>query len=548
MTTLSRPHPEETRLGDYRLLAPLGEGGMGVVHLAQAPDGRRVALKVLRPEVVGDAEARERLAREVRSLQRISSPRIAEILDSDAHGPRPYVVTRYVPGLSLYHHVAEEGTISGPDLLHFADALAEALQAIHTVGVLHRDVKPTNVVMEGRSPVLIDFGLARVAEDSRLTRTGWLLGTPGYLAPEVLYGDEATPAADVHAWAATVAYAATGRSPYGTGPAMAVMDRVRRGQFDLSGIEKPLRELVRSCLSPEPLERPSVAELRDHLFDLRRPPQSADQSADRSVGRAPDPTREQWTMPFAPVAWPQDAEPTTEPVSAPEEPVTAPTPVSAPVPKAVPGAVPEQAPATRIMPPAEGVAPEPLPVPARSSRGLEVLQLLGLGLVTAAMIAYAPYAGSAVVGLVALVLRTTSVTRERHGRRQWLRGRRRWYDVPATTLSTPGYLVYALAGTLGLMAFALLAALAMLALGYLAGQPVETGLVLAGLGAAPCLWWGPGSGRVREVARRFVVRNSRREFAGWFTLVLCCLGAAVLVGLLLGDGPNWAPAASGPFH
>ena len=165
---------------------------MGVVHLAQGPDGKRVALKVLRPHIVGDREARERLAREVSSLKRISSPRIAEILDADPHGPVPFVVTRYVPGLSLYHHVDEEGPIAGGDLLHFADALAEALQAVHSVGVLHRDIKPTNVLMEGRSPVLIDFGLARVAEDPRLTQTGWLLGTPGYLAPEILYGDDAT--------------------------------------------------------------------------------------------------------------------------------------------------------------------------------------------------------------------------------------------------------------------------------------------------------------------------------------------------------------------
>ena len=537
MTDISGEDDRDDRIGDYRLLALLGEGGMGVVHLAQAPDGRRVALKVLRPDVVGDAEVRERLSREVRSLQRISSPRIAEILDSDAHGPRPYVVTRYVPGLSLYHHVAEEGVVAGADLLHFADALAEALQAIHAVGVLHRDIKPTNVVMEGRSPVLIDFGLARVAEDSRLTRTGWLLGTPGYLAPEVLYGDEASAASDVHAWAATVAYAATGRSPYGTGPAMAVMDRVRRGQFDLSGIEKPVRELIRPCLSPEPLERPSVVELRDSIFDLRRPPQAA-----------PSTPQDQWTMPFAPAVAPVQDEPVTEPVSAaatPEQPMTAP----AAVPQAVPGEVPEQAPATRIMPAAGDVAPEPAPAPEpRGSRALEVLQLLGLGAVAAAMIAYAPYAGSAVVGLGALLLRTVSVTRERHGRRQWMRGRRRWYDVPATTLSTPAYVVYALAGTLGLMAFALLAGLAMFALGYIFGQPVEISLVLAGVGAAPCLWWGPGAGRVREVTRRFVVRNTRREFAAWFTLILCGVGAAVLVGLLLGDGPNWGPAASGPFH
>ena len=294
--------PEETRVGPYRLLAPIGEGGMGVVHLAQAPDGARVALKVLRPHIVGDHEARERLAREVSSLKRITSPRIAEIIDADPHGEVPYVVTRYVPGLSLYHHVAEEGVVEGADLLHFADCLAEALLAVHSVGVLHRDVKPTNVLMEGRSPVLIDFGLARVAEDPRLTQTGWLLGTPGYLAPEILYGDDPSPASDVHAWAATVVYAAAGRPPYGKGPAMAIMDRVRRGEHDLSGIDDAVRRLLREALSPDPLERPSVHELRATIADLGRgqqpqalPPQAA-------------PMPELWTMPFAPAPTPETAQ------------------------------------------------------------------------------------------------------------------------------------------------------------------------------------------------------------------------------------------------
>ena len=105
--------------------------------------------------------------------------------------------------------------------------------------MLHRDIKPSNVLMEGRTPILIDFGLARVADDPKLTHTGWLLGTPGYLAPEILYGDDATAASDVHSWAATVAYAATGRPPFGRGPSMAIMDRVRRGEHDLTGIAGP---------------------------------------------------------------------------------------------------------------------------------------------------------------------------------------------------------------------------------------------------------------------------------------------------------------------
>ena len=220
---------------------------MGVVHLAQARDGRRVALKVLRPHIIGDDEARERLAREVASLRRVRSPRVAEVIDADPWGPTPFVATRYVPGLSLHEHVREEGPLAGEDLRYFAAGLAEAVLAVHSVGVLHRDIKPSNVLLEGRAPVLIDFGLARLADDPRLTVTGWLLGTPGYLAPEILYGDDATTAADVHSWAATVAFAATGRPPFGRGPAMAVMDRVRRGEHELGDLPDEVRPLVEAA-------------------------------------------------------------------------------------------------------------------------------------------------------------------------------------------------------------------------------------------------------------------------------------------------------------
>ena len=170
----------------------------------------------------------------------------------------PYVATRYVPGLSLHQHIREHGPITGPDLRWFAAGLAEAMIAVHQVGVLHRDIKPSNVLLEGRSPVLIDFGLARLAEDPRLTHTGWLLGTPGYLAPEILYGEDATTASDVHAWAATLVFAATGRPPFGTGPAMAIMDRVRRGEHDLTGVPADLLPLVREGLAPDPDDRPTT--------------------------------------------------------------------------------------------------------------------------------------------------------------------------------------------------------------------------------------------------------------------------------------------------
>src|SRR4051794_28713964 len=241
---------------------------MGVVHLARrGPDGERIALKLLRPHVVGDQEARRRLEREVGSLRRIKSRWVAEIVDADPWAPVPYVATRYVPGLSLHDHVHEEGPITGRDLTWFATCLAEGVASVHAVGVLHRDVKPSNVLMEGRTPILIDFGLARVADDPKLTHTGWLLGTPGYLAPEILYGDDASTASDVHSWAATVAFAGTGHPPFGRGPAMAIMDRVRRGEHDLAGLPEDLRSVVAAALDSDPASRPSLDDLRARMSE-----------------------------------------------------------------------------------------------------------------------------------------------------------------------------------------------------------------------------------------------------------------------------------------
>jgi serine/threonine protein kinase len=567
VTSLPDPSPEETSkvlsVGPYRLLAPIGEGGMGVVHLAQGPDGKRVALKVLRPHIVGDAEARERLAREVSSLKRITSPRIAEIVDADPHGAIPYVVTRYVPGLSLYHHVAEEGPVTGADLLHFADCLAEALLAVHSVGVLHRDVKPTNVLMEGRAPVLIDFGLARVAEDPRLTQTGWLLGTPGYLAPEILYGEDASTASDVHSWAATTVFAATGRPPYGKGPAMAIMDRVRRGEHDLSGVDPDLLPILRESLSPEPLQRPSVHELRSFIARLRQRDQVT--APDRGPVRAA-PAPEQWTMPFVAAPTPETARtehvplPTSTPTVPPPGPPTGllgglpvreATPYQQPVP--APAAAPGLPPATRVIP-AEQRRPSHPGQPFTSlqqrdsPRAQRLLQLVGIGALSTAMVAFAPYLGAAFVGVIVLLLRTASVTRQRHGRRRMIRGRARWYDVPKTTLSTPAYLVLAGFGAASLVVVASLVWLALFSLGYLLNQSLPPVLAVAGLGFTASLWWGPGSGRLREMTRGLTRRTARTEFGGWFVVGASLLGTLVLLGLLASVGPNWAPALSAPWR
>ncbi len=177
-----------------------------------------------------------------------------------------------------------------------------------------------------------------------------------------------------------------------------------------------------------------------------------------------------------------------------------------------------------------------------------MLQLLGLGALTGALVAYAPYAGTALVATVVLLLRTASVSRQRHARRRMVRGRPRWYDVPTTTLSMPGYLLLAFFGALTPdRDWRPSAAWRMFSLAYLLGQPVAVGMVMAGLGFAPVLWWGPGSGRLREMTRGLVNRTARSEFGGWLVVAMCALGTAVLLGLLFSGGPNWAPALTAPW-
>ena len=248
--------PGADRLGPDRLVSRLGEGGMGVVHLGLDTHGRAVAIKVLRPHVAYDPEARWRLQREVDTLTRIRSDRVAAVIDSDIAGDRPYLVTRYVAGPSLDDVVTDEGPLSPDQLVLLGRGLVEALEAIHSVGVVHRDLKPGNVLLEDGEPVVIDFGIAHIADDVRLTSSGLVMGTPGYLSPEVIGGSPVTQATDWWGWAATLAFAASGRPPFGRGPMDVVLGRVNRGETDLTGVDGRLSPLLTAALSPDPTRRP----------------------------------------------------------------------------------------------------------------------------------------------------------------------------------------------------------------------------------------------------------------------------------------------------
>lgn len=256
------------RLGPYRLLQVIGGGGMGVVHLGLDPAGRAVAIKVLRPHVAADPSARSRLAREVDALQRVRSPRVAEVLDADPGAEQPYVVTEFVPAPPLDVLVEREGPLTGRALGRIGLGLGDALAAIHAAGVVHRDLKPGNVLVSDGEPVVIDFGIAQVADDVRLTSAGLVMGTPGYLSPEVLDGASVATSGDWWGWAATLAFAATGRPPFGRGPTEAVLSRVRRGAADLTGAPAALVEVLGAALSADPALRPPPRRLRQAVQAL----------------------------------------------------------------------------------------------------------------------------------------------------------------------------------------------------------------------------------------------------------------------------------------
>ncbi|WP_122817042.1 serine/threonine-protein kinase [Nocardioides pantholopis] len=537
----SRPVGAGRTVGPYTLLTKVGEGGMGVVHLARHEDGSRVALKVLRPHIVGDDQARARLAREVGSLERIRSRWVAEIIDADPWAEVPYVATRYVPGLSLHDHVVEEGPITGRDLLWFAACLAEGLASVHEVGVLHRDVKPSNVLMEGRTPILIDFGLARVADDPRLTHTGWLLGTPGYLAPEILYGEDATAASDIHSWAATVAYAGTGGPPFGRGPAMAIMDRVRRGEHDLEGLPGRLREVVDLALDPEPAERPTLAEL---LGWLR--PQTT--RVDRPVPPPPQ-AEDVHTQPFAAAALAAAVEPTDHWTGAPvdaRDVVADETPTRY-QPEYETQYDPE--PATSALP--WQLAPEPLPAgpaaPGMAERAARAVLWAGGALAVGAGLAAYPWVVAVLVVLAVWLLRSGSLAASAAGDRRLRRGRR-WYDGAQFLLGAPWHLVRSVPTTALLVLWSAGLATAGALVCYAVATTLPVALGCCGVVLAVALWCGPGSSRVRSPLSR-VVNPLARDGRRWLVALVVLVALVGALGWQVDQhGTDWRPDDARPFQ
>ncbi|MFJ8489945.1 bifunctional serine/threonine-protein kinase/ABC transporter substrate-binding protein [Streptomyces sp. NPDC094038] len=280
MSEALRPS-DPSAVGGFRLLRRLGAGGMGVVYLGRSETGALAAVKVIRAQGAADDGFRARFAREAELAARVDSPWVVPVLGADATAQEPWLAAGFVAGPSLAEAVTAHGPLPPSAVRVLGSLLGEALTAVHEAGLVHRDVKPGNVLLAVDGPRLIDFGIARAADDTALTASGMVVGTPGFLAPEQARGEAAGAASDVFALGCVLAYAGTGRPPFGTGAPDALLYRTVHDAPDLDGVTGGLRGTLDACLAKDPGERPGAAELRLRLaedFRLRPPTADAAQS------------------------------------------------------------------------------------------------------------------------------------------------------------------------------------------------------------------------------------------------------------------------------
>ncbi|GGT15082.1 hypothetical protein GCM10010271_17260 [Streptomyces kurssanovii] len=252
-------HGDPIRLGPYRLVGVLGEGGMGKVYLGRDNAGRSAAVKVLRPELAHDRHLAQRFVREAETARAVTSRGVAQVLDAQTEGGHPWIATEYLAGPTLDQAIAAHGPLDPPALHTLGSALASTLQDIHRAGLIHRDLKPSNVVLTSGGPRVIDFGIARPEHGLTLTTTGQIPVTPGYGAPEQVLGERVGPSADVFSLGAVLAHAASARPAYSGEHVAAVQFAVVHGSPDLRAVPPELRPLIEPCLARDPAQRPQPA-------------------------------------------------------------------------------------------------------------------------------------------------------------------------------------------------------------------------------------------------------------------------------------------------
>jgi len=271
---LSEADPRSVR--GYRLQARLGAGGMGQVYLASSPGGRAVAVKVIHPELARDRAFVARFRREVAAARQVSGAYTAPVVDASGEGEdQLWLATAFVPGPSLARAVADAGPLAPESVWRLAAGLAEALAVIHAHGLVHRDLKPPNVLLAADGPRLIDFGISRALDATTATTTGAIVGTPAFMSPEQAEGSPAGPASDVFSLGCVLAYAATGTGLFGSGTPASIIYRIVHTQPSLDGITGPLRDLITWCLAKDPAHRASITELMSLITAQPSPATSA---------------------------------------------------------------------------------------------------------------------------------------------------------------------------------------------------------------------------------------------------------------------------------
>jgi serine/threonine protein kinase len=286
--------PADPRLiGPYRLVGQLGSGGMGRVFLAMSAGGRPVAVKMIRAELAADPDFRSRFSREVAAARRVNGLFTALVVDADVDAQVPWLATAYVAGPSLAETVKDHGPLSAKSVLALAAGLAEGLSAIHSAGVVHGDLKPSNVLLAEDGPRVIDFGISHAAEMAPLTHPGLVMGSPGFMSPEQALGQKVGPLSDVFSLGTVLGFAATGQRPFGTGTPVELLDRVVHGEPNLDGVPAEVRPLIERCLAKKPDERPTAAHLLAEMGALQATTDWLPESIVRMIRRDLPPSGEE---------------------------------------------------------------------------------------------------------------------------------------------------------------------------------------------------------------------------------------------------------------
>jgi predicted Ser/Thr protein kinase len=526
------------KIGPYRVIEKIGEGGMGVVYLGTDADRRQVAIKVLGAAVAGDPSARQRLAREVDTMRRVRNRYVAEVLDADVDGPAPYIVTRYVPGQTLEEKVRKDGPVRGMALEALAEGLAEALAAIHAAGVVHRDLKPGNVMLDAGQPVIIDFGIAHIPDSTRLTKTGLVMGTPGYLAPEVIEGSPSSGASDVHSWGATMAYAATGRQPFGNGTYQTIFFRVLEGKPDLAGIPPHLLPFVTAALSTDPQSRPSARWLAGQLGMPRAGARMA--APEAAATRFDYPSTRVYAPPPTAVGGPPPV-----PLGAPPGRIAYRSPAEAArdVADLLPPVAPVPPPRRQAQAPAAAAAALPRQ-PDWQPSGLGLLSLAA-GVAVVALSVLLPVAGTAVALALITLLRAVDRAQSGLAERRSVRGVRP-SDIVIVIVSAPWTVVRAALTTVFIAPLALVPALLAAAASVVitrTGTLPGAGSWAAGAAVAfYCV--GPGSAAPRRQLRRMSTSVIRSQAALVVAFIFSWALALAVVSSVFSQPPLIWPATS----